>query len=463
MYSEVYSRNLISRYMIIGEAPGESESRVGRPFVGKSGQAQEAQLQRYGLSDKYFYITNVVKSYILGNPDPTRELIDRWTPYLLDEIRQCQPKLIVCCGRFAARFFLDSSVLMEDIYGIPHRATKHLDVLPPDCIILPIYHPAAAMHKEADKSNSRMVEMVAAGYKAVCDTVHRLRAGVKIDVRHDEYAGREEYLDVTGHELVDYLCTQMLDTDSIALDTEGTPNNPWSIQISIQPGTGLTLRVSQPDFSYGVKFLQEIVNRGARIITHQATTPTGCMYDTIMCRVMGLELRRANIWDTMYAAYLLQLPQGLKTLAYRYCHMAMEDYQSLIEEVGCDKQIIYLQRVIDRKFPKPDIQFILENDGTSRLYQPESVSRTCNRIVNDYLLGKVNRKGEEVEVNPAKRWLKIDKRLRRMVESSLGERFPFATLDDISLDKAVYYSSKDSDATLRLAMIFEKMLGEMNQ
>ena len=95
--------------LLVGEAPGRHEFAAQVPFVGKSGEEQERYLTRHGLSAQRWRRTNVVGEYRDGNPDPTREQIDEWTPVLLDEVRATRPKLVVAVGRFAMRWFLGES------------------------------------------------------------------------------------------------------------------------------------------------------------------------------------------------------------------------------------------------------------------------------------------------------------------------------------------------------------------
>lgn len=449
-----------SDVMIVGEAPGREEAHHNppQPFVGKSGREQERYLSRHNLTPRAWRRNNVCQEYTEGNPEPNYDQLGFWTPFLVDEIRQCQPKLIIAVGAYAARWFLGESTSLSLVHGMPHHPGAYdplvADRCPPNTCIIPIIHPAAGFY--TDKNDSSKIDIranIADDYSRVASIYKLIKSNKPIPYSHDEYAGHEIYLDVTGNDLELLLSSYGDDLTEIGLDTEGIPGSPWSIQVSPQPGIGWTLRYSQPDFSTGVSSLQHLADsNNVTFILHNAASPSGCMYDIRMCREMGLELRHAPLWDTMYAAYLLRLEsQSLKTLAFRWCGMHMANYESIIGDIGREKQISYLKSILNRHslnpFPKPEPRVISSNDGTSKLYKPNPVDKTVARILADIESNKVNKYGEPVD--PYKRWQGVDDKLRSTVESTLGP-IPIGTLNDIPLDRAIYYSSRDPDATLRV-------------
>lgn len=423
---------LPNKVMLVGEAPGREEAYRGQPFVGKSGQLQESLLARHGLSARHWYRTNVVKLYIDGNPDPTPALVREWTPVLRAEVKECRPRIIVAVGRFAARWFLGDGVDMEAVHGIPHRPgafdASRASRAGSATVVLPVYHPAYGLH-DPDKR-----AFVAHDYYQVAQLVKTVSSGHTDNIRFpvDEHAGREEYLDVGGREL-----EFVLDGASVlALDTEGTPEDPWSIQVSVWPGHGMVLRRSCHDFGRGIGALRRAVDQGTVFAVHNA------MYDLEVCRALGLELRGARLWDTMYASFLLRLePQGLKPLAYRRLGMAMSTYAETVGDAGRDKQIDYLGRVMSRKWPKPEPRLVESNDGSTRVYTPQSAARRAESIALDALT--------DDDVDIADRWAKIDDDLRAAVEQQLGP-MPVGTLADVERHVAVRYAARDADATLRL-------------
>lgn len=417
--------------MLVGEAPGREEASRGQPFVGRSGQEQEAYLARRGLSARTWYRTNVVKTYIEGNPDPTPSLVARWTPVLEEEVCEVDPALIIAVGRFAARWFLGDGVEMDAVHGLPHEGGAFDESRAgraQGAVVLPIYHPALGLY---DGDARAVIDW---DYGQVAATLKKIKSGAEIELRHDEYAGKEVYLDVGGAELAAWLA--MDEVAAVGFDTEGSPSAPWSLQVSLDPGTGLVLRRDREDFAVGVSALQRSANDGTVFVMHNA------MFDLEMARVMGLDLADAALWDSMYAAYLMRLePQALKSLAYRWAGMKMGSYSDTVGDVGRDKQVDYLLRVLEMKWDKPEPRAIVSNDGTARMYTPQSMERRVEAILTDVY----TKEG----VDPHDRWNKVDAELRVQAERILGP-MPIGTLGDIDLADAVYYSARDADAALRL-------------
>lgn len=449
--------------LLIGEAPGEEESRLLRPFVGRSGQEQERYLSRHNLSTRPWRLTNIIPEYTEGNPDPTLDQIDYWTPHLVNEIHSCNPRLIIAVGRFAARWFLGESTELETVHGLPHRPGAFdptLSVRCPDhTIILPIYHPALGFYDV----NSRAA--IAWDYGQVANTVRLILSRKPVEIRSDEWKGRETYLDVSGRELVKLLGSFVNEYGfpSIGLDTEGTPEDPFSIQISPAHGNGFLLRANRPDFLLAIDYLQSYITQpGVSVVIHNA------MYDLEMCRVMGLDLSSAQIFDTMYAAYLTRIEsydvgegsrrrrsrQGLKPLAWRWCSMAMVSHDETVGVLGTERQIDYLRQIAESDYlvyPKPDERIIEENDGTARLYRPQSIQSRAKKILTDIESGKIDKNGNPPD--PVKRWYQIDKELRRPVEKDLGNipHGSMRALYDRDPSAAIRYSARDADAALRLS------------
>lgn len=93
-----------SRMMLIGEAPGREEDRVGKPFVGRAGQLLDKMLASIGLDrTRNCYITNVMNWRPPDNRDPSPEEAAICLPFLRRHIELVDPKLIVLLGAVAAR------------------------------------------------------------------------------------------------------------------------------------------------------------------------------------------------------------------------------------------------------------------------------------------------------------------------------------------------------------------------
>lgn len=124
--------------MFIGEAPGQKEDELGRPFVGPAGKLLDELLISIGLKRENVYISNVVKYRPPSNRDPTPEEKEQCMPWLQLEIAIINPKVIVPLGRHAlGHFFPELNI--TSAHGKPFKITD-------DTWVFPIYHPAASLH-----------------------------------------------------------------------------------------------------------------------------------------------------------------------------------------------------------------------------------------------------------------------------------------------------------------------------
>ncbi|NPA23845.1 MAG: uracil-DNA glycosylase [Crenarchaeota archaeon] len=141
---------LDAEIMIVGEAPGEKEDEQGRPFVGPAGQLLTRILNSLGVSREQVYITNIVKCRPPENRDPTPEEIRSCLPYLIRQIQIIKPKVIICLGRHSAREILKLCGLREsEVSQISKIRGKVFNVKfmgQQDIIVVPTYHPAAALY-----------------------------------------------------------------------------------------------------------------------------------------------------------------------------------------------------------------------------------------------------------------------------------------------------------------------------
>lgn len=129
-----------AKVMFVGEAPGYNEDKLGRPFVGRAGELLDRILLRHGLQRKEVYITNVVKHRPPDNRTPMKDEIRACLPYLLQQIKAVNPKVIVPLGRYALEVFVKDKTISE-IHGQPFKVGNR--------VIFPLYHPAAALRSSA--------------------------------------------------------------------------------------------------------------------------------------------------------------------------------------------------------------------------------------------------------------------------------------------------------------------------
>lgn len=130
-----------ARLMIIGEAPGAEEDKVGLPFVGRAGQLLEKMLGAMGLKRSDVYITNVLKTRPPGNATPTADEAAACAPYLFEQIKIIGPEAILALGLPATRVLLNTTDSMSRLRG---RWTNYSDprAIGYEVPVMPTYHPA---------------------------------------------------------------------------------------------------------------------------------------------------------------------------------------------------------------------------------------------------------------------------------------------------------------------------------
>ncbi len=139
--------------MIIGEAPGADEDRIGRPFVGRSGQLLDRMLAAIGLDRQHtVYITNVLFWRPPGNRKPTEEETASCLPFVWRHIALNAPQLVVLCGGTATATLLGRSEGITKLRGKWFELTvPGLDRPIPT---LTTYHPSFLLRAPARKSES---------------------------------------------------------------------------------------------------------------------------------------------------------------------------------------------------------------------------------------------------------------------------------------------------------------------
>jgi uracil-DNA glycosylase family 4 len=134
-------------WLLVGEAPGAEEDRLGDPFVGQAGKLLDNMLAALGLNRREnVYIANVLKCRPPGNRNPEPDEVAKCTPFLLQQIQLIQPKLIVAMGRFAAQTLLGTEASIASLRGSVHKYAG----VP----LIVTYHPAYLLRTLPDKSKA---------------------------------------------------------------------------------------------------------------------------------------------------------------------------------------------------------------------------------------------------------------------------------------------------------------------
>jgi len=150
-------------WMMVGEAPGQTDDGLGLPFQGKAGQLLHAMMLAVGHHAAGFqpggdavvtppwsqptsaYFTNVVKCRPLGNQSPSAAQIAACRPYLQAQIQHIKPQRILALGQLAAQSLLGAAgeQSVETLRGSVHTLT--LAGLEEDVPVVVTWHPATLL------------------------------------------------------------------------------------------------------------------------------------------------------------------------------------------------------------------------------------------------------------------------------------------------------------------------------
>ena len=140
-----------SDIVLVGEAPGEQESLLGRPFVGRAGKNLDFFLEKTGIDRAGLYVTNAVKFRPVKvskagntvNRAPTREEIALFLPWLKREIDIIRPKCVVTLGNTALQALLGRGKVVGDMHGSFSKLDGRL--------VFALYHPASVIYNPSLK------------------------------------------------------------------------------------------------------------------------------------------------------------------------------------------------------------------------------------------------------------------------------------------------------------------------
>ena len=137
-----------AEWLIIGEAPGADEDRLGEPFVGRAGQLLTSMLRAMGLAREEVFIANILKCRPPNNRDPQANEINSCSSYLRQQIELIQPKIILVVGRIAAQSLLNVDTPIGKMRG------KKLTYQDTNIPVVATYHPAYLLRSPQQKRSA---------------------------------------------------------------------------------------------------------------------------------------------------------------------------------------------------------------------------------------------------------------------------------------------------------------------
>lgn len=133
--------------VFVGEGPGETEDRFGKPFIGKAGQLLEKIIMKMGYTRETVFICNIVKCRPPGNRDPQTEEVEACLPYLTEQLKILRPKVIVCLGRVAINNLMGQKLSITKVRG---QLFEYCGIP-----VIPTYHPSYILRQRNQEELSR--------------------------------------------------------------------------------------------------------------------------------------------------------------------------------------------------------------------------------------------------------------------------------------------------------------------
>jgi uracil-DNA glycosylase len=148
-----------ARAIFIGEQPGDSEDKLGRPFVGPAGKLLDRALEQAGIDRELVYVTNVVKHFKWTprgkrrlHEKPNAREIAACRPWLQAELELVKPEVLVCLGATAAQALLGRSFRVTQMRGeiLEHELAQ---------AIMATVHPSSILRAPDEESRHREMEL----------------------------------------------------------------------------------------------------------------------------------------------------------------------------------------------------------------------------------------------------------------------------------------------------------------
>lgn len=377
---------LQSGVMFVGEAPGAQEEKEGSPFVGDSGWLLDTDLlPAIGLQRSQVHVTNACRCRPPNNRTPEPEEVTACRPYLVNEIKQVQPKLVFLLGATAMQAVFGTTGIEKwrgQLFNSPEF---------PGVTFLPTYHPArlwrvwqdaSLIHADLQKGISFLrgeFKIQPPGNYTVCDDIESVRD----------------------------LCSELKASPRFAFDTETTGLNHQEdgvlcMSFSCMADEGYTIPLyGQYQKTFWHLEQWKIVLPLLRDLL-QSDTPKiaqNGVFDILFCKSMGIEVNNFQ-FDTMLAAHLINenLSCSLDTLITLYTGMPV--YSLALDEEWKEAKKLYKEcakkkSTVDREL-RAKVLACGENYGlipNNSLWKYAAADADATFQLADILEAKLHQKG----------------------------------------------------------------------
>ncbi len=446
-----------ARIAVYAERPGQWEERNAKRgytqygdqknLVGPTGREwNELYLPLAGLERDEVFVGNVVQCGAAGNRKPTaKEVQVCGRNHIPEELGEVQPSIVILMGATACS--LIPEIDLEVQHGIPFQGRLY------DWSgwILPMYHPALGLHE------GRAMGLLLDDWEGVKGWL-RGEGGKwpKNDLVRDYRLAK------TPQEVDKYFQDHHTPCfiELIAADSESHGGVPFSVQVSIEVGSGvMVLEEDKPTIRRLGRVLFEKLRDGGEFIFHNAPADL----QTFERHLSLFGVGRFEFRDTLQEAYHLGLPQGLKALSYRLLGRKRLSWEETVTPASKVALYEWMNMAID--YAAGSWTRTIERTGKrGQPLKPKVVVSKAESTLRSVLNHMLTSEGYDP-------WEKLEERFDRIadnpsikynpltLESQIG-RIPVKGVAHLSLDELVEYGCSDADDTLAVEIELERRRGE---
>lgn len=346
-YAESY------RAVVVGQNPGHTEDRLGRPFVGDSGSLLKESFGRFGVNlDRDLYLTNTVHCFTLNTPTKKRAAFCA-DLFLFREIKKLKrAEFVLLLGATALQAFFPAYKITKN----RGQLLRHPAF--PDKWFFATYHPAAVLRKPSYDS------FFLADLQAFW---HFVEHGVP-------KKQKTKYWIETEQKRINKVLRYLLKKEVISFDMETSGLDPFEkgfyvsmISFSDGPGRAFVIPINHPECRISRKNLgllkKLLESESVKKIAHNCIFDMKCLKAYLGINVRGM------FWDTMLVSYLHyeeRKMSSLKNLAAEFTDLGHYE-EELLAAVGESKidAIVFQKAPFDvlAKYAAKDA------DATFRVYE----------------------------------------------------------------------------------------------
>jgi len=139
-----------SKIMIIAQAPGRTEDKEGKMFIGPSGKVFDKLIHLVDLKRENIYVTNLLKCFLPNCRKPKRDEMNIcYQRYLQKEIELVKPEIMVTLGYHVTKFIFSQNGLKVP-NKIEFKSTFGQLFTAKNRKIVPLRHPATVVHNSTN-------------------------------------------------------------------------------------------------------------------------------------------------------------------------------------------------------------------------------------------------------------------------------------------------------------------------